>query len=199
VYSSKEVHVDKGVTFYGNIYADKHIKTHSGKNTAERVNMFGQFIADHIHSDSYTTWNYGTNCGTCVPTFPMVTPPTSDDQDDDGDCNDDGSGFTSTPPPTTTPSASFSSGSSLRVGSYPNPFSTTADITFTSEVDADVRVTVLSPGGDEVDMLFNGPVRAKEENKVRFNAGSDKASGIYFYRVQSSTGETQVGKMMLVK
>jgi hypothetical protein len=209
IYSGKEVHIDKGSVVYANIYADKHIHAHGGKNATESINLYGQFIADHIHSHGYINWNYGTNCGTCTPTGATpIAPPTADDQDDDGDCGDDGGSDATQTVPTApasstladpTPKSTTTSSSSLRIGSYPNPFSDFADITFTSDVDDEVRLSVLNPSGTEVEMLYQGPVNANQEYKFRFNANNDQSSGIFFYRISTRDGKAQVGKMMLVK
>jgi len=71
---------------------------------------------------------------------------------------------------------------SMHVIAYPNPFSTSFTIEFTSPEDGLVSVTIYSITGEVVATLFNETVKAGETNEVVFN-GENYAQGIYIYKL----------------
>jgi hypothetical protein len=83
---------------------------------------------------------------------------------------------------------------------YPNPFNPSTEISFTLETGATVTLTVFNVLGQSVSTLVDGYYPAGTHT-VRWNAdqsGSDVASGIYLYRLESDEiSETR--KMMLLK
>jgi len=83
---------------------------------------------------------------------------------------------------------------------YPNPFNPVTNINFEIPFDGIVKIIVYDNIGREVKALVNGNVNAGY-HKVEFNAAG-LPSGIYFYRVNVSSGTQKfdkVFKMMLIK
>lgn len=79
---------------------------------------------------------------------------------------------------------------------YPNPFNPTTQINFSIAHPGNVSLKVFDVLGRQVAELFNGHKEAGNY-KINFN-GSNLASGIYFYRIDSGSF-VSVKKMMLVK
>ncbi len=83
---------------------------------------------------------------------------------------------------------------------YPNPFNPTTNINYEMPFDGLVKIVVYDNIGREVKTLVNGNINAGYY-KADFNA-SGLPSGIYFYRVNASSGSQnfeRVFKMILVK
>lgn len=83
---------------------------------------------------------------------------------------------------------------------YPNPFNPTTTISYEMPFDGLVKLVVFDNLGREVKTLVNGNVNAGYY-KTEFNA-SGLPSGVYFYRINASSGSKnfeKVFKMMLVK
>lgn len=83
---------------------------------------------------------------------------------------------------------------------YPNPFNPTTTINYEMPFDGFVKLIVFDNLGREVKTLMNGNVNAGYY-KTEFNA-SELPSGVYFYRINASSGSKnfeKVLKMMLVK
>ncbi|MBS1494578.1 MAG: T9SS type A sorting domain-containing protein [Bacteroidetes bacterium] len=83
---------------------------------------------------------------------------------------------------------------------YPNPFNPTTNINYEIPFDGMVKILVYDNTGREIKTLVNGNVNAGY-HKVEFNA-SGLPSGVYFYRVNASSGSQnfdKVFKMMLIK
>ncbi len=79
---------------------------------------------------------------------------------------------------------------------YPNPFNPSTTIKYSLPEDSNVKLTLINSLGEKVMDLVNGNVNAGN-HEVRLN-GSNLASGIYFYRLQ--TGKyTSVKKLILLK
>ena len=79
---------------------------------------------------------------------------------------------------------------------YPNPFNPTTDINISIRESGNVKVTVFDVSGKEVAVLVN-QIMKPGIYKVDFNA-SNLTSGVYFYRIVSSSF-TETKKMVLVK
>ncbi len=79
---------------------------------------------------------------------------------------------------------------------YPNPFNPTTNINFSIPVSGDVKLKVYNLLGQEVASLINGEMKAGNYN-VEFS-GHSLASGIYFYKLQSSSF-TATKKLTLMK
>ncbi len=80
---------------------------------------------------------------------------------------------------------------------YPNPFNPTTEIRYQIAQATHVQLSVYNMLGQKIITLVN----AKQKTgvySVRFNA-SNLAAGIYFYRLSTSSGFTDVGKMILLK
>jgi Secretion system C-terminal sorting domain len=84
---------------------------------------------------------------------------------------------------------------------YPNPFKPSTTIQYTLPTAVRVTLEVYDVLGRRVAELVNGHVAAGY-HEMTF-AGSDLASGIYFYRLNADYGNgkpfTQIGKLMLMK
>ncbi len=81
---------------------------------------------------------------------------------------------------------------------YPNPFNPTTQIRFGIPQAGDVRLAVYNALGQEVAVLHNGPISAGFHT-VTFD-GRDLSSGLYFYRLMSTSGQAlQIRKMLLMK
>jgi N-methylhydantoinase B/oxoprolinase/acetone carboxylase alpha subunit len=79
---------------------------------------------------------------------------------------------------------------------YPNPFNPTTVIRANVPSDGRITIAVFDILGQAVDVLLDD-VRPAGTYEVSFN-GSDKASGMYFYRLTAG-GMTTTKKMMLSK
>ncbi len=87
-------------------------------------------------------------------------------------------------------------GASIDANNYPNPFNPSTTIAFTLPSASDVSVKIYNTLGQEVTTLHDGSLAAGNHN-FTWN-GSDAASGIYFYRIQTDN-ETVSKKMVLMK
>lgn len=79
---------------------------------------------------------------------------------------------------------------------YPNPFNPMTEIPFTLTEPMSVRLVVLDAFGREIAVLKDGPCGAGY-NVASFD-GTDRPSGVYFYRIETHDG-TRSGRMMLMK
>jgi len=80
---------------------------------------------------------------------------------------------------------------------YPNPFNPETVIKFSVENSGPTTVRLYNSIGQEVATLFDNVAEAGQYYRVRVN-GSDLASGLYFYRLQSGT-KSELKKMLLLK
>jgi hypothetical protein len=83
---------------------------------------------------------------------------------------------------------------------YPNPFNATTKIDFRT-TGGDVSLAVYNITGGLVKTLVDGPLETGSQSIVwdgKDNGGSEVSSGIYFYRLSDSRGET-VKRMTLLK
>ena len=80
---------------------------------------------------------------------------------------------------------------------YPNPFNPATRITYAVPYNSYVTLKVFSLLGREVATLFEGN-RQQGNYDVKFD-GSELASGVYFYRLQTNKGFLQTRKLVLVK
>jgi len=79
---------------------------------------------------------------------------------------------------------------------YPDPFNPTTTINYSLPSDEKVRLAVYDILGNEVGVLVNGEHTAGS-HQAAFS-GANLASGIYFYKLESS-GQTIIKKMILLK
>ena len=79
---------------------------------------------------------------------------------------------------------------------YPNPFNPETEITYSIAKSGPVKMTVFDVAGKLVSLLVDD-VRQKGVYSIKFN-GSNFASGIYFYRLESP-GFVKTRKMVLIK
>lgn len=80
---------------------------------------------------------------------------------------------------------------------YPNPFNPTTIITYQIPENSNVTLQVFDVMGRQVATLVDN-VQAAGEYKVTFD-GAGLSNGIYFYRLQTSTGFTKNRSMILMK
>jgi flagellar hook assembly protein FlgD len=84
---------------------------------------------------------------------------------------------------------------------YPNPFNPTTTIAFTMKLADDVSLDVFNLLGQNVKTLFSGRLSAGKHEfdwDATSNTGAKVASGVYFYRLSSSS-TTESKKMILLK
>ncbi|MBN2000151.1 T9SS type A sorting domain-containing protein, partial [candidate division KSB1 bacterium] len=79
---------------------------------------------------------------------------------------------------------------------YPNPFNPSTNIAFNVPLPSDVRVTIFDISGREIATIANGH-HEPGRHEIFFDA-SGLASGVYFYKVETSY-DVVVNKMMLMK
>lgn len=85
------------------------------------------------------------------------------------------------------------------VGSnYPNPFNPSTTIPFALDKPIDVTVTVYDIMGREVSVLSKNELFKAGEHSLTFNA-QNLTSGIYLYRIELGTGESETNKMTFIK
>jgi Secretion system C-terminal sorting domain len=80
---------------------------------------------------------------------------------------------------------------------YPNPFNPTTTIDYQLAKDSQVMLLIYDIVGRELKTLVNSRQSAGEY-KISFDA-SALPSGLYFYRLSTSTGYIETKKMLLVK
>jgi flagellar hook assembly protein FlgD len=83
---------------------------------------------------------------------------------------------------------------------YPNPFNATTKIDFRTE-GGDVNLAIYDITGSLVKTLVNGSLEAGSHSIVwdgKDNGGSDVSSGVYFYRLSDSNGDS-FRRMTLLK
>ena len=80
---------------------------------------------------------------------------------------------------------------------YPNPFNPSTEIKFSVEATGRATVRIYSITGQEVATLFDDVAEAGQYYRVRLD-GSSLATGVYFYRLESSK-KSDLKKMMLLK
>ena len=84
---------------------------------------------------------------------------------------------------------------------YPNPFNPATTIPFALEAEAVVRLEVFAADGRLIRTLVSERLRGGDHRAVwdgRDHAGQAVASGTYFYRLATDSGE-QVGRMVMLK
>jgi hypothetical protein len=82
------------------------------------------------------------------------------------------------------------------VSTTPNPFNPITTLEFTLSAPASVKLEIYNATGQKVATLLDGPMRSGVHS-IPFD-GSKHASGVYFYRFESS-GLIRSGKMLLLK
>ncbi len=80
---------------------------------------------------------------------------------------------------------------------YPNPFNPITKIVFDLPKDANVKLIIYDILGREIQTLMNNEFKKAGKYMVEFN-GSNLASGVYFYRIQSGDF-VSVKKMVMIK
>ncbi len=80
---------------------------------------------------------------------------------------------------------------------YPNPFNPTTEIRYQIAKAAHVQLAVYNMLGQKIATLVDGKQKTGVYS-IRFDA-SNLAAGIYFYRLTTSAGFRDVGKMVLLK
>jgi len=85
---------------------------------------------------------------------------------------------------------------------YPNPFNPTTTIPIAIPAAAEVKLKIYNLLGAEVKTIYDGTIEA---GRYWFNwdgrneAGSQVTTGVYLYRLSTSTGATLLGKMILLR
>ncbi len=81
----------------------------------------------------------------------------------------------------------------------PNPFSSSTTFSFSSENDASVTLKIYDLNGKLIVMPFTGEVLAGEMYYAKFNTDDNLANGIYFARLESTSGEMLTKKIIITK
>ena len=85
---------------------------------------------------------------------------------------------------------------------YPNPFNQQTEVVFDLQAPADVDLAIFDILGREVATLYSGYAgtgRTRVVWKGKSAAGEELVSGIYYYSLKTSTGETATRKMAILK
>jgi hypothetical protein len=85
---------------------------------------------------------------------------------------------------------------------YPNPFNPETRINFALPQTVSVAIRVFSVLGEEVAVLHDGPMVAGYHSVTwdgRTHSGLNAGSGVYFVRLEASSGYSATRKMMLVR
>ncbi|MGB5849827.1 MAG: T9SS type A sorting domain-containing protein [Ignavibacteriaceae bacterium] len=81
---------------------------------------------------------------------------------------------------------------------YPNPFNTETVISFELKIPARITMRIFNVFGKEIQTLIENKFYNKGHYSFKFDA-SDVSSGIYFYKINSDHGFSQIKKMCLLK
>jgi hypothetical protein len=90
-----------------------------------------------------------------------------------------------------------SSGNSVTLKAFPNPFSGSAVIQFSVPDDGNVSLEVFNAAGAKVATLFDGQANGDIVYYIKFDA-ADLAAGMYFYRLTTDK-QTYFEKLILQK
>lgn len=85
---------------------------------------------------------------------------------------------------------------------YPNPFNSSTVISFSLEREMRVDLEIFDLLGRKITTLYSGPLGAGDNSFVwdgRSSSGKKQASGIFFYRLSVSGGESLTRRMTLLK
>jgi len=85
---------------------------------------------------------------------------------------------------------------------YPNPFNPATNIPVAIPVASEITLKVYNLLGEEVQTIYDGSIEAGRywfSWNGRNAAGGSVASGVYFYRLTTSTGLRLVGKAVLMR
>lgn len=83
---------------------------------------------------------------------------------------------------------------------YPNPFNPSTTIRFSILKTSDVTFEVFDIKGQKIASLINNELYQNGEYSISFDAGKyNLTSGVYFYKLSTSSGEVDVKKLLLVK
>lgn len=85
---------------------------------------------------------------------------------------------------------------------YPNPFNASTVFRFDIDKPCEVRLRIYDAAGLLTRVLCDGyrqPGRYEEAWNGRNESGRPVASGIYFYRIETSVGNRQTRKMLLIR
>jgi hypothetical protein len=84
---------------------------------------------------------------------------------------------------------------------YPNPFNRTTTINYQLPVNSHITLKIYDQLGREIKTLVNG-IQTAGKYSIQWNgknsSGQDVGSGIYFYRLRTSKGFADTGKMILL-
>ncbi len=86
-------------------------------------------------------------------------------------------------------------------GNYPNPFNPSTNIVFDLNMNADVKVTIYSVLGQEINTVYQSysePGRYTVNWHGQDAFGNSVPSGVYIYKVRADNREL-TGKMLLIK
>ena len=86
----------------------------------------------------------------------------------------------------------------LEHNAFPNPFQDETTISFSVPEEMKVRVEVFNLAGQLVGLPYNDDAMANFKYEVDFKAGQNR-SGIYFYRITTSNGDVETGRLVLTK
>lgn len=81
---------------------------------------------------------------------------------------------------------------------YPNPFNPSTIIEFKLAKKSEVKLTVYNILGERVKTLTSGELSAGS-HKVKFDAGNNWSSGIYFYKLEINNSRIITKKMILLR
>lgn len=83
----------------------------------------------------------------------------------------------------------------MEITAYPNPFDVSTNLRFRLMESAEVTVEIYALTGVRVATVYEGKAEAGIEQEVTF-LPENLTSGVYFYRLTTSTGEAMTGKLM---
>lgn len=85
---------------------------------------------------------------------------------------------------------------------YPNPFNPTTTIPIAVPVISEIKLKIYNLLGAEVKTIYDGIIEAGQywfNWDGRTDTGNSIATGVYLYRLSTSTGVTLLGKMILIR
>ena len=88
--------------------------------------------------------------------------------------------------------------STLESTAFPNPFAGVTTIKYTVSESTNVELGIYDLTGKAVNILFNGEVTGGEEMTHTFDA-NELPQGMYFYRITTTDGQDEIGKLILTK
>jgi len=178
--SAPEFLISEESLFNGNVYLlNGDLKTNTAR-VDKPIQMNGQFIVDKLLGLDNAIWNQNPACDPdCIAPVARLGAPSAWLPEEVG-------------------TEYKNIITEIVLDAVPNPFNQATSIQFMVPETGRVKLDVLSLTGQLIGRLFEGEAEAGKSYQVKFDAAF-ATPGIYFYKLESESGESRVKKMVITK